>query len=368
MLTLTHGARSDETFMCVQSKLATDEASSSSSKWTIPSDDATDDAVITQHFFRVSTGRMVFAARMTTMQDGAATVDFAVPARPGARACLIFNAFNGETDVVLQHVHYEEPCALEGGLKAVGGARATRDMLRVGIVAAKRLLAAVMPGLTTLSFSDKSGFPCEPVGEVPLATHSLLLYGATWYERVLPNVVPYRDELASLLDRMRSRLAAPVEAPFSAFWAQAFGARATQRQLVVDAHDGVRAAYRAALATDPAASWNAVFQEINRKVGCFVFVHVIETLMRTKRWTFPSLGEPWRVNLDAVEHDVEVIIESLDGPATGGGTSVGASKRSRLLKLSIARRAVKHGIETFRTLEARRARTVIAAKRRGRMA
>jgi hypothetical protein len=321
----------------------------SSSSWTIPTDDFADDEYIsdTTHY-RIVAGPMVFAARLTT-----------------SCPCLIFTAETGNTDMILQQVHYEESCAMEGGLKAVGGARATRDMLRIGCFVSARLLAPSVPGLTTLSFTDRSGFHCEQVGEVPLATHSILLYGLTWYERALPKVAPYNQEFAQQLGELRRILADPVAAPFSAFWDLAFGERTTQRELLRQARINVKVkeAYIAAVAADPEASWNAVFREINRKVGCVVFLHMIDSLKHSKRWPLYFPGETWRVNL--ADLDASVIIEPLDGPPTGGGSS---TRIWRMRKLRDARRAVQSGLDAFQELENRRARNALKMNLSGRRA
>lgn len=335
----------------------TSSGTSSSQAWSIQTDDYADEYATDTRHFRVVAGGRVFAARLTTAPDGEAIVDFAVPARPASIPCMTFLARADLTDVVLNQVHYAEQCSLDGGLKAVGGSRATRDMLRVGCVVANRLLAPLVPGLSTLSFADRSGFLCKEVGEIPLAAHSLLLYGATWYERSLPGVVPYNAELEQRLADARRSLAGPVATPFDAFWVQAFGASIEQARSIRAARDGVAAAYDAVIAAEPHASWNAVFREINRSIGCFLFVHVINTLMRTKGWPLSLDGESWRIDLSRVE--AAVSIEPLDGPATGGG-----SRRPPHHRLRDARRAICKGMEAFQETEARRARDAIAAKRR----
>jgi hypothetical protein len=121
---------------------------------------------------------------------------------------------------------------------------------------------------------------------VPLAYHSLMLHGATWYQRHMAAELIAQDEPARIrrlqvLQEVRDRLATRLPQTPGAFeaWMAEFVVPATISPSFAwmrgsDVTSAMRGAYEAS------GSWFEFYRNVNARCGCGVFAILVDTVLR----------------------------------------------------------------------------------------
>lgn len=255
----------------------------------------------------------------------------------GPASCMTFIVSDAEPQapIGMMWVGFESKCATPDLPEEGGGVAMTR--------AAIKYVFELFPERDCIQLTDDSKIKrCKAGGRgiyprrtpstlmtnnlrdiaVPLAYHSLMLYGATWYQRKFGadvTTIRQRQVLQDVRRRLETR---PPPGLFDA-WMEEFILPATiSPTLAWVRGDELTSEMRAAY--DEASSWFDFYRKVNARCGCGVFAILIETVLRNP----PSEGG-MGLNLSTWTWDIHRQPALAVAGGRGGGGGCGCTKSAR---------------------------------------
>lgn len=132
--------------------------------------------------FQIHMGEYAFVAEVTNDKRNRSIIEIG-----GVdKKCITMEVVDGHTANVIGLVYNERCCMSDAGLPASKG---TISLVHAGIF----FLADQFPNIQTVHYDESSYFKCrytQPSGRIAahnihLAAHNMLVYGSTWYERIV---------------------------------------------------------------------------------------------------------------------------------------------------------------------------------------